>query len=97
MTSEQQVLDNKTLVSQVVGVFAKQIVEGAVATVFFPYYLRFFLRSEKGGMDNLFENECTVAIRPSPSVQYCAVLCGVGVACCAGMTTGVTNYQGKQA
>jgi hypothetical protein len=51
-----QVLDNETSVSQVVGVFAKQIVEGAVATVFFSYYLRFF-SVKKGGMGNLFDTE----------------------------------------
>jgi len=54
VTSGQQVLDNKTLVSQVVGVFAKHRVEGAVATVF-SYYLRFYGR--KGGMENVFETE----------------------------------------
>jgi len=36
-------------------------------------------------------------VRPSHAVQYGAVVCGVSVACCAGMSTDVTNDQGKQA
>lgn len=57
LTSGQQVLDNKTLVSQVVGVFAKQIVEGAVVTFFYYYYYLRFFTVETGGMDNLLETE----------------------------------------
>lgn len=47
-----QVLDNETLVSQVVGVFAKQTVEGAFATVFFLIISVFYGR--KVGMENVF-------------------------------------------
>jgi hypothetical protein len=36
-------------------------------------------------------------VRASHTVQYGAVVCAVGVACCAPMSTGVTNDQGKQA
>ena len=49
MTSGQQVLDNETLVSQVVGVFAKQIVEGAVATVSFLIISFFYGRKGRDG------------------------------------------------
>jgi len=36
-------------------------------------------------------------VRPSYTVQYGAVVCGVGVACCTVMSTGLTKDQGKRA
>jgi len=51
-----QVLDHETSVSQVEGVFARQIVEGAVATGFF-LLSPFFFSVKKGGMENLFVTE----------------------------------------
>lgn len=47
MASGQQVLDNETLMSQVVGVFAKQIMEGAV--VFFLLSPFFYGRKGRDG------------------------------------------------
>jgi hypothetical protein len=36
-------------------------------------------------------------VRPSHTVQCGAVVRGIGVACCAVMSTGVTEDQGKRA
>jgi len=81
----------------VVGVIARQVVEGEVATVLF-LIISFFFSGQKGRDGKFIRHRMNCGeVRPSHAVQYGAVVCGVGVACCAVMSADVTNYQGKQA
>jgi hypothetical protein len=70
-TSGQHVLDNETFVSQVVGVFAKQIVEGAVVTFYFLIICVVLQSNGEGWKIYLKPNE----LCRGSSVTCCSVCC----------------------